>query len=156
GLGQPGLTMFEPAFVDELAAILRWSFDHLQQKEEGGSVYLRLSTRPIEQPKRALDEAGVPAGAYWLPHPAPGSEMAVIAAGAVLPEAIEAVACLGEAHAKIGLLAVTSADRLHGGWLASPGASVIDRLLAPLARDAVLATVIDGHPATLSWMGAVR
>jgi pyruvate dehydrogenase E1 component len=74
----------------------------------------------------------------------------------VLPEAIEAVARLGEAHAKIGLLAVTSADRLHAGWLEAPGSSVIDRLLAPLARDAVLAAVIDGHPATLSWLGAVR
>jgi pyruvate dehydrogenase E1 component len=73
-----------------------------------------------------------------------------------LPEAIEAVARLGEHHAKIGLLAVTSADRLHAGWLAAPGESVIDRLLAPLARDAVLASVIDGHPATLSWLGAVR
>jgi len=156
GLGQPGLTMFEPAFVDELAAILRWSFDNLQEEEGGGSVYLRLSTRPIEQPKRALDEAQVTAGAYWLREPAPGSELAVIAAGAVLPEAIEAVARLGELHAKIGLLAVTSADRLHAGWLAEPGGSAIDRLLAPLARDAVLATVIDGHPATLSWMGAVR
>jgi pyruvate dehydrogenase E1 component len=155
GLGQPGLTMFEPAFVDELAAILRWSFAHMQE-EEGGSVYLRLSTRPVEQPKRALDEAGVTAGAYWLRAPAPGSEIAVIATGAVLPEAIEAVARLGEAHAKIGLLAITSADRLHAGWLDAPGSSVIDRLLAPLARDAVLATVIDGHPATLSWMGAVR
>ncbi|HEX4571830.1 MAG TPA: transketolase, partial [Dongiaceae bacterium] len=155
GLGQPGLTMFEPAFVDELAAILRWSFAHMQE-EEGGSVYLRLSTRPVEQPKRALDEAGVTAGAYWLRAPAPGSEIAVIATGAVLPEAIEAVARLGEAHAKIGLLAVTSADRLHAGWLAAPGSSVIDRLLAPLARDAVLASVIDGHPATLSWLGAVR
>ncbi|HKF61259.1 MAG TPA: transketolase [Dongiaceae bacterium] len=155
GLGQPGLTMFEPAFVDELAAILRWSFAHMQE-EEGGSVYLRLSTRAIEQPKRALDEAGVTAGAYWLREPAPGSEIAVIAAGAVLPEAIEAVARLGEAHAKIGLLVVTSVDRLHAGWLEAPGSSVIDRLLAPLARDAVLATVIDGHPATLSWLGAVR
>jgi len=156
GLGQPGLTMFEPAFVDELAAILRWSFDHLQQADGGGSVYLRLSTRPIEQPKRALDEAQVTTGAYWLREPAPGAEIAVIAAGALLPEAIEGVARLGERHAKIGLLAVTSADRLHAGWLAEPGSAAIDRLLAPLARDAVLATVIDGHPATLSWMGAVR
>ncbi len=155
GLGQPGLTMFEPAFVDELAAILAWSFGHLQQ-DDGGSVYLRLSTRPIEQPKRALDEAQAVAGAYWLRAPAPGAEIAVIAAGAVMPEAIQAVARLGERHAKLGLLAVTSADRLHRDWLAEPGASHIDRLLAPLARDAALVTVIDGHPATLSWLGAVR
>jgi pyruvate dehydrogenase E1 component len=155
GLGQPGLTMFEPAFVDELAALLSWSFDHMQQAD-GGSVYLRLSTRPIEQPKRALDEAAVSAGGYWLREPVPGAEIALVATGPVMPEAIEAVARLGERHARTGLLAVTSADRLHAGWIDEPGASHIDRLLAPLARDAGLVSIIDGHPATLSWIGAVR
>jgi pyruvate dehydrogenase E1 component len=155
GLGQPGLTMFEPAYVDELAAILAWSFDHLQ-REDGGSVYLRLSTRPIEQPRRTFDAAQAISGGYWLRPPAPGAEIAVIAAGALLTEAIEAVARLGERHAGIGLLAVTSADRLHADWIAAPGASRIDGLLAPLGRDAVLASVIDGHPAVLSWIGAVR
>jgi pyruvate dehydrogenase E1 component len=29
-------------------------------------------------------------------------------------------------------------------------------LLAPLASDAALVTVIDAHPASLSWLGAVR
>jgi pyruvate dehydrogenase E1 component len=63
-----------------------------------------------------------------------------------------------------GLLAVTSADRLNAGWSASgksrrqagnkPGAH-IERLLAPLATDAGLVTVIDGHPGTLAWLGAV-
>ena len=155
GLGQPGLTMFEPAFVDELAACMAWSFGHMQAPD-GGSVYLRLSTRPLEQPKRSLDQGQVAAGGYWLREPAPGSEIAVIASGAVMPEAIEAVARLGERHARIGLLNLTSASRLHADWLAEPGNSAIDRLLAPLARDAALVTVIDGHPATLSWLGAVR
>jgi pyruvate dehydrogenase E1 component len=54
GLGQPGLTMFEPACVDELIAILRWSLEQIQQPE-GGSVYLRLSTRPVRQLDRRLD-----------------------------------------------------------------------------------------------------
>src|SRR6187401_569195 len=40
GMGQPSLTFFEPAYVDELAEILRWSFEHLQA-DGGGSVYLR-------------------------------------------------------------------------------------------------------------------
>ena len=70
-----------------------------------------------------------------------------------------------------GLLAVTSADRLNAGWAAAQRArqsaapiagssppnalSHIENLLAPLAPDAGLVTVIDGHPATLSWLGAV-
>ncbi len=63
------------------------------------------------------------------------------------------------------LLAVTSADRLNAGWKAAQTAqqhgdaieaSHIERLLAPLARDARIVTVLDGHPATLSWMGGVH
>ena len=59
-----------------------------------------------------------------------------------------------------GLLAVTSADRLHGGWRAAGAgdpepASHIEALLAPLAPSATLVTVLDGHPLTLSWLGSV-
>ncbi len=155
GMGQPGLTLFEPAFVDELHAIMVWAFDHLQRKD-GGSVYLRLSTRGIEQPRRKLDSALATQGAYWLREPAPHADIAIIACGAVLPEAIEAVARLGARHKGVSLLNVTSADLLHRGWSADPGGSLIDRLMAPLARDAALVTVTDGHPAVLSWLGAVR
>ena len=56
GIGQPGLLAFEPAYVDELAVIMRFAFEHLQA-EDGGSVYLRLSTRPVEQPERAMTAA---------------------------------------------------------------------------------------------------
>ena len=34
--------------------------------------------------------------------------------------------------------------------------AAVEHLLDPLAPDAALVTVIDGHPATLSWLGAVR
>jgi pyruvate dehydrogenase E1 component len=74
----------------------------------------------------------------------------------VTPEAVDAVAQLGARHPRIGLMVITSADLLHRGWLEAPGSSTIDRLLQPLARDAALVTVTDGHPATLSWIGAVR
>ena len=35
GMGQPGLTSFEPAYVDELAEILRWSFEHSRPTTAG-------------------------------------------------------------------------------------------------------------------------
>ena len=35
-------------------------------------------------------------------------------------------------------------------------ASPVERLLAPLSRDARIVTVMDGHPLALSWMGSVR
>jgi pyruvate dehydrogenase E1 component len=61
-------------------------------------------------------------------------------------------------------LAVTSAERLYRGWRSAQrrrargeaGArAVIEELLRPLSRDGALITVLDGHPATLSWIGAV-
>jgi pyruvate dehydrogenase E1 component len=54
GLTQPGLVAFEPAYADELAVLLRWAFEEIQ-REEGQSVYFRLSTRPLDQPRRQID-----------------------------------------------------------------------------------------------------
>src|SRR5579883_2946688 len=160
GLAQDGLAAFEPAYVDELAVLMRWGFEHLQA-EEGGSLYLRLSTRPLEQRERKIDAAlaaGIVEGGYWLKPPEPGAELAIVYAGAVAPEALAAHEMLLEDLPGAGLLAITSADRLHAGWLEGlrrGETSAVGRLLAPLAEDAALITVIDGHPATLSWLGGV-
>ena len=158
GMGQPGLAYFEPAYVDELQAAMEWGFAHMQD-DSGGSVYLRLSTRPIEQPQRTMDAAlkdGIAAGGYWLREPAPGGDLAIVAMGAILPEAIDAVAWLGERNPRIGLLVVTSPSRLYADWQARGRQSHIAGLLAKLARDAALVSVLDGHPLTLAWLGTVR
>jgi pyruvate dehydrogenase E1 component len=158
GLGQPGLAYFEPAYVDELAAIMDWGFRFMQE-EEGGSVYLRLSTRPLPQPARPLDarlRADIVAGGYWVQPPAPDADLAVVYAGVVAAEAAEALRQIQEDVPGAGLLAVTSPDRLHAGWRRDGAASQVGRLLAQLAPGAGVVTVIDGHPATLSWLGSVR
>ena len=166
GIGQPGLTAFEPAFADELAVILHFGFEHLQA-DDGGSLYLRLSTRPVAQPERPVDNElarDIVAGGYWLRPPAAGAGLAIVYQGAVAPEAMAAYDRLAAAYPGLGLLAVTSADRLHRGWKAADEArrggtlaeSHIARLLTPLAPRARLVTAIDGHPTTLSWIGAVR
>lgn len=161
GLSQPGLTAFEPAYVDELCRLMAWGFGHMQAPG-GGSVYLRLSTRQMAQPKRAIDEAldrDIVAGGYWLVPPAPGADLAIIAMGAVTPEAIDAHAAMREDAHGAGLMVVTSPGRLHADWLAARrtgGVAQIDRLLTPLEARAAIVTVLDGHPATLSWIGAVR
>ena len=49
GMGIDRLVAFEPAWVDELAEIMRWSFEHMQAPD-GSAVYLRLSTRPVPHP----------------------------------------------------------------------------------------------------------
>lgn len=157
GISQPGLTSFEPAFADEVAVMLHWAFQHLQ-KPDGGSVYLRLSTRQIAQPEREMTPAladSVLTGAYWLLAPEPGAELALVCSGAVAPEALKALGAVREDIPGAGLLHVTSADRLDADWRRHGRDGAAARLLAPLASDAALVTVLDGHPATLSWLGAV-
>ncbi|MER8492104.1 transketolase [Mesorhizobium australicum] len=181
GMAQDGLCAFEPAFVDELSVIMRFAFDYMQRNGEGdpdettwlrdqtgGSVYLRLSTRPLEQPLRDMNPAlarDIVNGAYWLRPPGPNASVVIAYQGVVAPEAIAATGLLAEDRRDVGLLAITSADRLNAGWQAAErgrqrgaiGAlSHIERLLAPLSRDCGIVTVIDGHPATLAWLGGVN
>jgi pyruvate dehydrogenase E1 component len=181
GLGQDGLAAFEPAFVDELSIILAFAFDYIQRDgegensernwlrdETGGSVYLRLSTRPIEQIKREMTPElshAIIDGAYWLRKPGPNCQVVVAYAGAVAPEAIQAVGLLAEDRRDVGLLAVTSADRLNAGWTAAQRArerglvharSHIEKLLADVPSHCGIVSVLDGHPATLAWLGAVH
>ncbi|MDT3684108.1 MAG: transketolase [Pseudorhodoplanes sp.] len=180
GMAQDGLAAFEPAYVDELAEILRFSLDYIQRDGDGaasernwlrdatgGSVYLRLSTRPIEQIRRTMTpelQQGIVDGAYWLREPGPNCQVVVAFTGAVAPEAIQAVGLMSEDRRDVGLLAVTSADRLNAGWMAAQRArerglaharSHIERLLMSVPDHCGLVTVLDGHPATLAWLGAV-
>jgi pyruvate dehydrogenase E1 component len=166
GLGLDRLEYFEPAFVDELAVVLRWAFEHLQAPD-GASVYLRLSTRQVAQPERDVDEAletAILEGGYWLVPPDAATEVALVFTGAVAPDVLAAHGAIAD-EARAAVLAVTSPDRLHRGWLRAGAAPrsgrdsagpAVERLLAAVPPDARLVTVLDGHPATLSWLGSVR
>ena len=103
-------------------------------------------------------------GGYWLRPPAPGARLSIAYVGAVGPEALSAHMAIINRFPGAGLLAVTSPDRLHRGWLAAqrqrqttPNGpeSAIERLLAPLEASSQIVTVVDGHPSILSWIGAV-
>ena len=165
-MAQPGLTMFEPAYGDEVAEIMLWGFAHMQA-DDGGAVYMRLSTRPVDQPERAIDDqlrADIVAGAYWQIAPAPDAEIVLVYSGAVAPEVLAAHREMAEDLPGVGVLAVTSADRLHAGWLAARKARAsgdlsatchIENILAGVNRNAALVSVVDGHPAALSWLGSV-
>ncbi|MFN5902979.1 MAG: transketolase [Novosphingobium sp.] len=166
GMGQPGLTHYEPAFADELALFMHRAFAEIQAPD-GGSTYLRLSTRVIDQQPRADTtwEADALAGGYWLRAPAAGSRAAIAFSGAIAPEAIAAWEQLADDLPGLGLLNVTSPDLLHRGWSAAQAArwqggtrapSHVETLLAPLAPDAGIVTLLDGSPAALSWLGGVR
>lgn len=180
GMSQDGLASFEPAFLDELSVIMDWAFRYMQRDgdvrhdnrtwlrdEAGGSVYLRLTTRPIEQMMRREDEAfrqGVIDGGYWLRDPRPNTRLVLAYQGCVAPEVLVAAGRLAEAHRDVAVLAVTSADRLNAGWTAAQRArrhgfasatSHIEALLSWVPGHAHIITVTDGHPATLGWLGSV-
>jgi pyruvate dehydrogenase E1 component len=84
--------------------------------------------------------------------------------GVVASEAITAAGQIGPERDNVAVLAITSADRLNAGWHASQrarrlgerGGSHVEALLAEIPERAGLVTVIDGHPATLGWLGGVR
>ena len=164
GMAADRLASYEPAYVDELAILLRHGLHHMQLPH-GSAVWLRLSTRQLQQPERTLDPAAIIAGAHWVVPPAAGAPIAIAYQGPVAPEAEAAFAELREEVPEAGLLAITSPDRLHAGWLGAtrlrrgaPRSSVshIEHILAPLAPGAALVTILDGHPAAHSWLGAVR
>ena len=163
-LGQPGLRHYEPAYADELAAMMEEAF-RLIDDPAGESTYLRLSTRSIQQVERADDiwREGALKGGYWLREPAHGSEAAIVAMGAVMPEALAAWEELSEDIPGLGLLAVTSPDLLHRGWTSAQAArwrgerrpSHAEELLSRLSPNAGLVTIADAAPASLSWLGGV-
>ena len=180
GMAQDGLASFEPAFADELAVIMEWALDYLQRNgcsdrdcrtwlrdEMGGSVYLRLTTAPLEQPGKRVDDAfrqGAVDGAYWLRKPGSNCDIVIAYQGAVAQEAIAAAGQLADTRRDVGVLAVTSADRLNAGWTAAQRArargntaacSHIENLLGDLPSTCSIVTVIDGHPAALGWLGSV-
>ena len=167
GMGQPNLTAFEPAFADEVAACMEWAFLHMQDEADGGSVYLRLTTRSIPQVARAdgawKDDALK--GGYWLKPPTGDRRHAVAYMGAIAPEVLAAAEAMAADLPDLGILAITSPDLLHRGWSARQASrwtrtqavpSHVETLLGRLAPDAALVTILDGSPSALSWLGGVK
>ncbi len=165
GMTQDGLTSFEPAFADELAIVMKWGFEHMQAKD-GGATYLRLTTRPLEQPHRNITtdlQRDMLAGAYWWRPPGPNCQLVIAYQGAVADQAIRAAGQIAEYRRDVAVLAITSADRLHSGLTEAQrrrrdgdtALSHIELMLDRVPQHTKLLTVIDGHPATLSWLGGV-
>ena len=132
----------------------------------GESTYLRLSTRSIQQVERSDDgwREGALEGGYWLREPGPNAEAAIVAMGAVMPEALAAWEELSDD---------VPGPRPAGGHLARPPPPRLDRragralgrraqaephraaAVAALRRGAGLVTIADAAPASLSWLGGV-
>jgi pyruvate dehydrogenase E1 component len=164
GIEQPGCVAWEPAFGQDLEWIFLHALSHLG-RAGGASAYLRLSTRPIDQglavvADREARRRAVLAGGYRLrPHDEPALVIAVM--GALVPEAAAAADMLAEeAGVAAEIVCLTSADLVHRALQARAGLGegdpgVLDALLPHGARVPIV-TLLDGHPHTLSFLGAVH
>jgi pyruvate dehydrogenase E1 component len=177
GIELPGVTSAEPAFAQALDWLLCDGLDRLT-RPDGDSMYLRLTTRPVDQAPfaAAIERLGpdalrtaVLAGGYRLVEPDPALDGApvvhLVASGAVLPEVVAASALLAEEGVAAPVIDVTSADRLYRDWQETlragaaaaraprVGGGAVGRLFAPAHRHAPVVTVHDAASHALAWIG---
>jgi pyruvate dehydrogenase E1 component len=174
GAELPALTYHEPAYVRSLDWLLCDGLAALAERD-GGSTYLRLSTRPIDQAPfaAALERSGeeglraaVLAGGYRLAEPDGPADVVLAACGPVIPEVLAAAALLGKEGVRALVLDVTSPDRLYRGWRQSLRAAArraevatpahhLAALLEPDERVLPIVTAHDAASHHLAWLGSV-
>ena len=174
GLELPGLTYAEPAY----ARAVDWLMcDGLQRLgyPGGDSLYVRLSTRPIDQTPfdEAVERLGAErlrndllAGGYRLVEPAGTGDVVLATCGPVVPEVVAAARLLADEGVAATVLDLTSSDRLYRGWRGSlrdagREARAADErhhlatLLTPAERHLPIVTVHDAASHHLAWLGGV-
>ena len=167
GLEQPGCTSYEPAFAIEVEWTLLDCISRLG-RPDGGSSYLRLSTRPVQQDIAAIpaDPAArerrrrhVVAGAYTL-RSAQTPAVAIVVMGAMVTEAVAAHERLAQIGIDAEVVCVTSPGLLFDAVRARQGFGdapswILDQVF-PADRAAPMVTVLDGHPHTLAFLPAIN
>jgi pyruvate dehydrogenase E1 component len=163
GIALPAITYYEPTFAQELEWILLEGLRGLVRRGDAESLYLRLSTKPIEQ---ALAPAPTPAhreavlrGAYRLidARELPGYDpednaVHIFATGVMVPEAVAASHALRREGICAGVFVVTSPDLLHRG-LRATRPYVLD-LVSADEEGVPVVSVLDGHSHGLAFLGS--
>ncbi len=166
GIGVPDLRYYEPAYAAELEVILCWALAQLTDRDQGESVYVRLSTKTLRQaPIEVTPDWGqqVLSGGYWLrdyrtaadyrsaPH------IHLFASGVMLAEALSASDAALEDGIYANVINITSVDLLFRDWMClcrgDQQTSYLHQLLPPDDRRAPAVTLLDGHPLALGWLG---
>lgn len=176
GAELPGLTLAEPAYAAALDWLLCDGLRRIAAADKGSSLYLRLSTRPVDQApflaartRLGDDELRrqVIAGGYRLiESEVDGPAVQLCASGAVLPEVVAAAEMLAAEGVRANVIDVTSLDRLYETWRSvmrdglraarDPGdAFHLATLFAPDERGAPIVTVHDAASHAMAWMGSV-
>lgn len=174
GLELPGITYAEPCHARTLDWLLCDGLARLGAPD-GDSLYLRLSTRPVDQsPLEALVaargedavRADAIAGGYRLREPRGDADVLLVAAGAVVPEALAAAEALEAEGVGAVVIDLCSPDRVYRGWrtalraaarAATPAAGLghVAALIAPHERALPIVTVHDAASHALAWLGSV-
>ena len=163
GVALPAIAYYEPTFALEVEWILLHALASLLDRDNGESLYLRLSTKPVDQslapaPSRAYRER-VLGGGYRLVDArgesgwdAESNAVHLFAAGVMVPEAVEAARMLRAENIFASVFAVTSPDKLYRG-LRDPHPYLED-LVTPDEEDVPIVSVLDGHSHGLSFLGS--
>ena len=179
GVQLPGVTYYEPAYALELEWILLAALAELQDRDNGKSAYLRLSTKPLDQAvfNMVLEREGeedlrqqVLQGGYrlldWQSEEdyQPGLNVVhVFVTGAMLPEAVEAAQLLRQHGVFANVFNVTSADVLFHDYTATQQHNMqgrrqeswVESLVPADERSAPIVTLHDAPSAypVIYWRG---
>ena len=175
GIELPGLRTYEPCFSREVEWALLDGLRDCFDRQQGRAMYLRLSTRPVDQNlmRPALQRLGeaqlrqqVLAGGYRLRDWREGGSdvdsrfvVHIAASGALIPEACAAADALWEEGVAANVLNLTSPRSLFETWQAhqpmSFAGNLFDWLILPSERRAPIVTLQDGGSHALAWLGSV-
>lgn len=175
GVELPGVTLHEPAYVGELDWLMCEGLARVGagDGQRPDSIYLRLSTRSIDQQpfEDALARLGerslrsqVLDGAYVLLPAADDSDapaVTLVAAGAVMPEVVAAARELAEEGVNAAVVNVTSPGRLYRSWRDSIRTGIREArtpalpgvLRACFAPGVPVVTAHDASSHALAWLG---
>ena len=175
GTELPTIHYAEPAYATEVDWLLCDAIDQLA-RPDGGSTYLRLSTRPIDQSPfaAALERHGedvlrrnVLAGGYrlrdGLVDGRPG--VTIVTTGVMAPEALAAAEELADEGVQASVVHLTSPDRAYRSWRAGYVAaartgrivrspSQLHRLVPTDERRRPVISVHDAASHSLAWVGS--
>jgi pyruvate dehydrogenase E1 component len=181
GIELPNLMFYEPCFGREVEWVLLEALRQIADRQHGKSTYLRLTTKTVDQNLMdgALQRIGeeplrrqVLAGGYRLidrrydaPDLSDRYVVQIVAAGAMVPEAITAAKMLYEEGVAANVINVTSPGLLYRGLAdarrghlrqGTTGAEAghIGELILPDERHAPIITVQDGASHALSFLGS--
>ena len=177
GYELPELNYYEPCYGKELEWILLDSLENVKQRK--ASTYLRLTSKRIDQSYGNFEGSAealeirrqqVLKGGYRILDRSnqtgysPGNNVVnILACGAILPEAIKASVDLYEEGVYANVTNITGPGPLYEQFQSaisskltgkSSTESYVKKLVPESSLGVPVVTVVDGHPHSLSWVGA--